>query len=559
LKMTAARMKYRSKPESIVFWKRHGLPISLLTITIVLYTMDLYDKSKIYFDSSQRHLDGRRMIHPVMNTYFNSKVETDAEILALWEKEWNNAGFTTKILTIYDARRHPKFEEYKKIIEGDSDIDASSFYKWLAMSSSGGGWMSTYETFPTNFPLIDGADLPNDGKLSCYLGQIPSLVSGTAEEWDRILEMLFDTVGRVNTLPNEEKTDRSVLAVLKRENKSGIDFAHPDYKVQRGFMYDLPRQVNCDEMSSARAVYIPQGMVHEAVNKNLYPVVLPMDDPTGYNHRAVAFKIYLGDFESQCGDREENVRPIMHTFFHKVKRMTTEDETLKVWREEWGNAGFETVVLTLDDAKKHPDFEEIEKLMKPLFGSEGYNALCFYRWMAMAVVGGGWMSDHDTLPLNFPIDEGLHLPNAGNFTSFQTYVPSLMSGTEEEWNRVFKLLIDAIPRINDGPDAKNKRPSDMHAFEVLHREKNGSIIFSRYDAAVHDGYIYKSPHKVDCKKLSGRAVHLSHAYTAQAIKDGLFPVEVDDGVDEPTGVMRAQGAKLFLNEWKFQCAGVSTM
>jgi len=551
----AARMKYRTK-EASKFWRRHGLPIMLLTITIVLYTVDLYEKSKIYFDSSQRHLDGRRMIHPVMNTYFNSRVETDSEILALWEKEWNKAGFTTKILTIYDARRHPKFEEFRKSIEGNNLVDGSSFYVWLAMSSSGGGWMSTYETFPTNFPLIDGTDLPNDGKLTSYLGEIPSLVSGTAEEWDRVAEILPDAVNRIS---NDGKTDKNVLELLIQDGNNGIDFELPGYNVESGFMYDFPREVNCGAMSSARAVYISQELVQSAVNKDLYPVVLPKDDPTGYNHRAAAFKIFLDDFESQCGDREENVRPIIHTFFHKVKRMTTEDETLRVWKEEWGNAGFETVVLTLDDAKKHPDFEEIEKLMKPLFGLEGYNALCFYRWMAMAASGGGWMSDHDTLPLNFPIAEGFNLPNGGNFTSFQVYVPSLMSGTEEEWNRVFKLLIDAIPRINNRPDTEEKKLSDMHAFEVLHREKNGSIIFRPYDVDVHDGYIYESPHKVNCRKMSGRAVHLSHAYTAKALKDGTFPIEVAEDIDEPTGEMRAQGAKAFLNEWRYQCAGVSTV
>lgn len=544
----AARMKYGGKHPS-PFWKRHGLPIVLLAFTIVLYTMDLYEKSTIYFDSSQRHLDGRRMIHPVMNTYFNSKVETDAEILALWEKEWTKAGFTTKILTIYDARNHPKFNEFRKIIEGNSVIDGSSFYRWLAMSSSGGGWMSTYETFPTNFPLIDGADLPNDGKLTSYLNQIPALVSGTEEEWDRVADMLFDAVSRIT---HEEKTDKNAIEVLVQEGNNGIDFEHSGYNVQPGFMYDSPGQVNCDAMSSAKAVYIPQEVVLSAVNKDLYPVVLPKDDPTGYNHRAAAFKIFLEDFENQCGDGEENVRPIMHTFFHRVDRMTTEDQTLQLWREEWDNAGFDTVVLTLDDAKKHPDFEDIEKIMKPLFGSEGYNALCFYRWLAMAASGGGWMSDHDTLPLYFPVDEGLHLPNGGNFTSFERFVPSLMSGTTDEWNRVFKLLIDAMPR------SIYKPLSDMHAFEVLYREKNDSINFRLGAGAVVNGYIYEAPHKVDCARMFGRAGHFAHAYTATAIEDGTFPIEVAEGTTGPTGEMRAQGAKVFLNEWKSQCNGVSS-
>ena len=43
-----------------------------------------------------------------------------------------------------------------------------------------------------------------------------------------------------------------------------------------------------------------------------------------------------------------------------------------------------------------------------------------------------------------------------------------MPGTSEEWNRVSKLIIDVIPRIDELPRAEEHIVSDMHALYVLH-------------------------------------------------------------------------------------------
>jgi len=243
-------------------------------------------------------------------------------------------------------------------------------------------------------------------------------------------------------------------------------------------------------------------------------------------------------------------RPVIHTFFHS--RGAMEEGVLKLWEKEWTHYGFVTKVLTIEDAKKHPDFDKVEKIMEPLHKKMGYDALCFYRWLAMAASGGGWMSDHDTFPTNFPLNEGTHLPNDGTFTSFQLHIPALMSGTAEEWDRVFELLIDAIPRIE--LDVK----SDMHAFDVLQREKNNGIIFMTPKFNVQHGFVYESPRKVDCKQMTlGRAVHFSHSKTTQAINEGLYPLEENE--NDPHGSRRRAAAiMVFLDDWRKQCVGLIT-
>ena len=102
----------------------------------------------------------------------------------------------------------------------------------------------------------------------------------------------------------------------------------------------------------------------------------------------------------------------------------------------------------------------------------------------MAALGGGWMSEIDTFPTNFPINEGTNLPNDGTFTSFQGHAPALMSGTGAEWNRIANLLIDAVQKIPG--DTK----IDMFAYEVLRHKQSNNIVFNFPPSNIHRGFAY---------------------------------------------------------------------
>jgi len=243
-------------------------------------------------------------------------------------------------------------------------------------------------------------------------------------------------------------------------------------------------------------------------------------------------------------------RPIMHTFYHKVN--SGENDLLEAWKEEWDMAGFKPVVLNLENAKKHPYFEEMEKVMKDLFEDiDAYNRMCYYRWLAMAASGGGWMSDYDTFPTNFPMDESKTLPNGGNFTAFQSQVPSLIVGSADEWLRVTKLLMAVIPRT------PYKLKSDMHAFVVIMHEGTHNIDFSMN---VAKGFIYKkahtadSPREVDCDRMSfGKAIHFAHVYCKWDYDAGKYPVNVTSMYE--VNNHRGQAARIFMADWRKQCGG----
>lgn len=245
-------------------------------------------------------------------------------------------------------------------------------------------------------------------------------------------------------------------------------------------------------------------------------------------------------------DESNGERPIMHTFYEKVSE--GEDGLLDIWSDEWKRVGFDTKVLTLADAKANPYFEEMEKIVKPIFG-ETYNGLCFYRWLAMVQEGGGWMSDYDTFPTNFPTNDAFELPNEGHFTSFEAHVPSLMSGTQDEWTRVTKLLLDAIPRAQE----QFGLPSDMNTFLVIREEGDHDIEFGVPYHNIRPGYHYKEPRKVDCDAMrAGRAIHFSHQKTHEAFAQGLFPIDLEPNA-KPSKDHRAEGSLIFMDDWRNQC------
>jgi hypothetical protein len=137
----------------------------------------------------------------------------------------------------------------------------------------------------------------------------------------------------------------------------------------------------------------------------------------------------------------------MHTFFEVVSSWTEKERQanknlLAVWERLWGAAGWKTKIITLADAKAHPDFKDLNRILDtvPLGTNQKYDQVCYLRHLAMAAVGGGWMADYDTLPLH--IRPGMPLPTGGRWTAFEWSVPSLVSGNESEWRRMARTLIE---------------------------------------------------------------------------------------------------------------------
>lgn len=246
---------------------------------------------------------------------------------------------------------------------------------------------------------------------------------------------------------------------------------------------------------------------------------------------------FLNTDSSEGRVKNAQKRPVIHTFFHYIdpsKKGTgmsveADERLLALWKQEWSDAGWDPVVLSLEDAEKHPRFEEFKETLEkvPLMGKGGrgvnifYNQLCYYRWLAMAAVGGGWMSDYDVFPVRH-VDEGDHsdhnkafLPGDGYFTvhaivsgSAGSGIPCFMSGTADEWEKMAFNILD-----NGAAHQDERMWTDMFALMDLRHQNSKQEIFNWRDTVVPGqdvllGHLWK---KEECDIIDGReAVHFSH-------------------------------------------------
>ncbi len=165
----------------------------------------------------------------------------------------------------------------------------------------------------------------------------------------------------------------------------------------------------------------------------------------------------------------EPSKPHVYTYFAPCKgadALAEQERLLAFWKEAWSANGWEPVVLTEEDAKKHPKFKEWSKslLAKPTINPKGFEGACWLRHIAMAV-DGGFLVDYDVLPFGYSggIEEcgyrlGKKLPNL-----LCLGVPCAVVGDAGQFENAIKAFIACDPVIESG----KLHLSDMHACQKL--------------------------------------------------------------------------------------------
>lgn len=202
---------------------------------------------------------------------------------------------------------------------------------------------------------------------------------------------------------------------------------------------------------------------------------------------------------------------VVHTYFDDIPQWThtirlENTRQLQEWRWAWEKAGWEPRVISSRDIdrEKYDVDSAIQGI--PLGPSKEYDRACYLRYFAMASVGGGWMSDYDLIPINLKPSA---IPNGGRFTVHEYAVPSLVSGSQQEWERMAYVLTETGRNMMGKTDLF----SDMMALQALpldyfdhstnvvgYNEKKGSILFG----GTYSGTFCRS-------LMKWHGAHISHA------------------------------------------------
>ena len=169
--------------------------------------------------------------------------------------------------------------------------------------------------------------------------------------------------------------------------------------------------------------------------------------------------------------RAPDGRCVVYTYFED--QGLGDAAAVEVWRDVWAEAGWDPVVLSQNDAARHPLYDEtVARVSRfPTTNPEGYETACYLRYLAMAAVGGGFMTDYDVVNVNVPPPPTCDwLPNGGAFTTHQRFVPSLATGTAAEFDRVARAFrdvdVDDVLRMSE---TEGTQISDMILDLYLYR------------------------------------------------------------------------------------------
>jgi hypothetical protein len=148
-------------------------------------------------------------------------------------------------------------------------------------------------------------------------------------------------------------------------------------------------------------------------------------------------------------------------------------ELIKLWEKSWSDNGWDPVVLSLEDAKKHPRYKDIDlanhssNLYKHSVNGSDYLELCYSRWFAYACHNGFW-SDYDVMNYGFSPECAQHLVQYD--PAFIDNIGSCGFATLKGSELIIEGFINAVKEdaiVNDilylqEKYGQNKDISDMH-------------------------------------------------------------------------------------------------
>jgi hypothetical protein len=93
-------------------------------------------------------------------------------------------------------------------------------------------------------------------------------------------------------------------------------------------------------------------------------------------------------------------------------------QLIDIFIKNWQEYDFQVEVLSEVDAKKSPLYKSFKKIVSayPTVNSKQYEQACFLRWLALAEVGGTFLTDYDVMNFGFHAENYRHIISDHSYT-----------------------------------------------------------------------------------------------------------------------------------------------
>jgi hypothetical protein len=146
----------------------------------------------------------------------------------------------------------------------------------------------------------------------------------------------------------------------------------------------------------------------------------------------------------------------IYTYYEKIKSQNQEENSwlLDIWKKSWSYYGWNPIVLSLNDSKKNPLYENFCKkcMQYPTINEKEYEMICYVRWLAFSL-RGGWVTDYDVINYGFlPIDYGAEIISLSEMMGGST-----IGANQSFYEKVVGVLMDYEIDKNDNLITINKK------------------------------------------------------------------------------------------------------
>ena len=240
----------------------------------------------------------------VMYTFYEPSTADEKNLLQSWENAWNAVGWETRVLNLQDSRKHPDYDKYKQPLDVNTNgvYEKLHYLRWLAMASTQkGGYMCDYDVFPIPTkieflrPTRKGDTLPNNGTLTVYeftlTGGVPSLVSGSPDEWDRLAHLLIE-----KSFDTKINNDEQALMSVKRDDRWSFILGGKVLKGHVALKEKVLTEDYCEMWFGFAAVHFNNFAIEKGVESGRLPA------GSGASSRPAVAAAWMEEWNALCAD-----------------------------------------------------------------------------------------------------------------------------------------------------------------------------------------------------------------------------------------------------------------